>query len=250
MCGRYVTSRSAAEIADVFAIDRDATSEPLEADYNVAPTKRVPMVCERQTDDASGREAERQLRDVRWGLVPSWTKSLDGTSRPLINARAESAADKPAFRRALATRRCLLPTDGYYEWHTDTRGRRQPHFIHADESGLAMAGLYELWRDPEHADDGTAPAWWWTCAILTTAADDSLAWLHHRMPVIVPPGRCDAWLDPSRPGADQLHALTATPAVRLRAYPVSPEVNSVHNNAPRLLRPWQTPDPSVQESIF
>lgn len=233
MCGRFVGARSAAELAHAFDIDRVATDdETLPADYNVAPTKRVHVVLERHTDDAG--ETERQLRDLRWGLVPPWADSLKIGSR-LINARAETAATKPAFRRALAARRCLVPADGYFEWGVDEYGRRQPYFIHSSEAGLALAGLYERWRDPER-DDEDPDAWVWTFTILTTAASSELSWLHHRMPLVMPPDWQAAWLDPthSRPG--RLHDLVAA-GPRLRAYPVSTEVNSPHNNGAHLLRP-------------
>ena len=132
MCGRYSASLSPADLASVFGIsDDEVRAESLAPSWNVAPTDPVPVVVERRARDEAGEktdEVHRQLRTMRWGLVPSWAKDVTIGAR-LINARAESVADKPAFRRALAARRCLLPADGYYEWMKLADGRKQPFFI-------------------------------------------------------------------------------------------------------------------------
>ena len=167
MCGRYAASRDPDDLVEEFEVDRPPERR-LDPDYNVAPTKPVYAVLERVPRDQPGAAAERLLAVVRWGLVPSWAKD-PGIGSRLINARVETVAEKPAFRRAFARRRCLLPADGYYEWYTPEdpaapRGKggrplKQPFFITSgDGSSLAMAGLYELWRDPSR-DDGDPAAW-------------------------------------------------------------------------------------------
>ncbi len=248
MCGRYAASRSAEDLVEEFEIDRIAGdgSAPLPPSYNVAPTDPVHVVLERRPREEPEAEPERQLRVVRWGLVPSWAKDLSIGSR-LINARVETVHEKPAFKRAFAARRCIVPADGYYEWYdpdggvTDVpkraRRRKQPFFIHPrDGSTLAMAGLYELWRDPER-DREDPLAWVWSCTLITTSATDELGRIHDRMPMLVEPARYDAWLDPSIDDADQLRSIL-TPAApwALEAYPVSMGVNDVRAKGPELVR--------------
>lgn len=226
-----------------------APPAPLAPDYNVAPTKEVYAVVERppRNDGRDGAEqpAERQLRVVTWGLVPSWAKDPKIGNR-LINARMETVAEKPAFRRAFERRRAILPADGYYEWYLPEGGpqtlagrpRKQPYFIRPrDGSILAMAGLYELWRDPTKADDDPS-RWRWTCTVITTDAEDDLGRIHDRMPLMLTPDRYDAWLDPDHHDHDALLALLrpATPGL-LEAYPVSTLVSNVANNGPELVEP-------------
>src|SRR6202161_3448705 len=156
MCGRFVSARKRLELLEEFSIERDRVAggpdpEP-GPDYNVAPTRRVYAVMEaRPRGEGAGQPPARELRGVRWGLIPSWAKGASGGGR-LINARAETVAVKPAFRRAFARRRCILPADGYYEWQaTPAEGKKsskQPFYIHRTDGGeLAFAGIYELWRD-------------------------------------------------------------------------------------------------------
>jgi putative SOS response-associated peptidase YedK len=234
MCGRYASSRYPGDLVAEFEIEQLALDEVLEPDYNVAPTKKVYAVLQRPP---RGEEAAvRQLRVVSWGLVPSWAPN-PGVAGRFINARMETVTEKPAYRRAFAARRCLLPADGYFEWYDDgTRaGTKQPYFIRPRDGGvLAMAGLYELWRDPTRdADDPRR--WRWTAAVVTTAAEDAIGRLHDRMPLLLPRDRYEAWLDPRRRDPDELRRLLVPAAPgRLEAYPVSTEVNSVANNGPRL----------------
>jgi len=181
---------------------------------------------------------------VRWGLVPSWAKDVSIGSR-MINARAETVAEKPAYRRAFAKRRCLLPADGYYEWMVlggheaadrPAKKAKQPYFIHrADGGPLAFAGLYELWRD-KSVPDGDPDAWLWTATVITTSAPDELGKIHDRMPMVIPSASWADWLDPGNTDASDLQALLA-PAVStgLASYPVSTAVNSVRNNGPELI---------------
>ena len=241
MCGRYAAAKDPAALVEEFEVV-SAPEEELHADYNVAPTKKVYLVVDRTRDDM----LERALVIGRWGLVPSWAKDPSIGSR-MINARAETVAEKPAFRRAFAKRRCLIPADGYYEWYLPTspdapvgkggKPLKQPFFIHpADGTSLAMAGLYEWWRDPTRADDDPQ-AWRLTCTVITTEATDDVGRIHDRMPMTIGRSDWEAWLNPSR-GADEVAALL-TPAVstRLDAYPVSTLVNSVRNNGPELIEP-------------
>ena len=251
MCGRYASSRKPEDLVEEFEIDKVEVAETLVPDYNVAPTKQVYAVVQRprSSEDKTG-PSERQLRTLKWGLVPFWAKDPSIGSK-LINARMETVHEKPAFRRPFASRRCLLPADGYYEWYaTEQRTKagkpvKQPFFIHpADDGVLAMAGLYEIWRDPTREDDDPA-RFSWTCTVLTTTAEDAVGHIHDRMPLLVEPERYAAWLDPSVSAVDELTRLLVPAAPgRLEAYPVSTLVNNVRNNGPELLDALET-EPSA-----
>ena len=197
------------------------------------------QAAERQ---AAEREGVRELRVVRWGLVPFWAKDISIGSR-LINARAETVASKPAFRRAFARHRCLLPADGFYEWEKsgDPKSpRKQPYYIRREDGGvLAFAGLYELWRDKDRPDDDP-DSWLWTATIITTRAEDEVGRIHDRMPMVIEPARWADWLDPTATSAEALHGLmTPAASVHLTTYPVSTEVNSVRHNGPGLIEPME-----------
>ncbi|RJL25192.1 SOS response-associated peptidase [Bailinhaonella thermotolerans] len=245
MCGRYASARKRHELLEEFDIPRDAPeARELAADYNVAPTKEVYAVLTRAPREEDGtppaEEAApvRQLRVVRWGLVPSWAKDPSIGSR-MINARVETVAEKPAFRRAFARRRCLLPADGYYEWYAqEGEKKKQPYFIRPADGGvLAMAGIYEFWRDRTRPDDDPL-AWWTTVTVITTDALDELGRIHDRMPMFVPHWDWSAWLDPSLGEAEAaLGLLRPAAETGLIAYPVSTDVNNVRNNGPELVKP-------------
>jgi len=249
MCGRYASSRKPDDLAEEFEIDRARLSEtvvaPLEPDYNVAPTKQVYAVVDRPERDGSA--AERQLRVLRWGLVPFWAKDPSIGNR-MINARMETVTEKPAFRAAFAKRRCLLPADGYYEWYaTEQRTKagkplKQPFYIHpADGSVMAMAGLYEIWKDPTREDDDPE-RFRWTCTVLTTTAEDTVGHIHDRMPLLVEPERRAEWLD-AGVDVERARALLVPAAPgRLEAFPVSTQVNNVRNNGPELAEPLPAED--------
>ena len=232
-----------------FEIDRSEVKESLAPDYNVAPTKEVYAVVERPPSADKEHPPQRQLRVLTWGLVPFWAKD-PSIGNKMINARMETVTEKPAFRRAFASRRCLLPADGYYEWYaTEQRTKagkplKQPFFIHPrDGSVMAMAGLYEIWRDPTR-DDDDPQRFRWTCTVLTTSAEDDLGHIHDRMPLLVERERYGAWLDPTRSDPEVLTELLVPAAPgRLEAYPVSTMVNSVKNNGPELLAPLATEPP-------
>ncbi|HEU5155745.1 MAG TPA: SOS response-associated peptidase [Streptosporangiaceae bacterium] len=237
MCGRYASTRARQELLDEFQVELDASEDALEPDYNVAPTKSVPAVIKRapKGDEGEDETPVRMLRKLRWGLVPSWAKDPKIGAR-MINARVETVHEKPAYRRAFARRRCLLPADGFYEWYEikvpEGKPRKQPFFIRPRDGGvMAMAGLYELWRDPEGE-------WVWTCTVITTAATDEVGRIHDRMPMIVEPKLWAAWLDPDLTDTDEVRRLLV-PAMegRMEAYPVSTAVNNVRNNGPSLVEP-------------
>jgi putative SOS response-associated peptidase YedK len=267
VCGRYAVSARPERLADQFDVVDIFEGLP-EPDYNVAPTVSVPAVFERTVrsdaagDGAKTGEVRRRLAPLTWGLVPSWAKDRSIGSR-LINARVESVAEKPAFRKAFAARRCLLPADGFYEWYTpdghdsDTprgsggkgRVKKQPFFLHRRDGGLlVMAGLYEIWRDPQR-DREDDDAWLRTCTVITTAATDAAGHIHDRMPMVVRPDAIDAWLDPTLTDPDRVRELLATDAADLEAYAVSTEVNNVKNNGPDLLLPLRESDVEEPETL-
>lgn len=235
MCGRFAASASTEDIIATFAID-EVVQEPLPT-YNAAPTDPVPAVVERldKTSDA----VVRKLVTPRWGLVPSWAKD-PGAGARMINARVETVATKPAFRRAFAARRCLIPADGFYEWTPmtgpDGKPAKQPWFIHPAGGGpLVMAGLYEFWRDPAA---GAGAEWLTTCTIITTQATDAVGHLHDRMPMTVLREDWGAWLDPRLTDAEGVRALLHAPeGAEIQTRRVAPLVNSVRNDGPELVQP-------------
>ncbi|HWU24099.1 MAG TPA: SOS response-associated peptidase [Nocardioides sp.] len=244
MCGRYASSRSPEDLVEEFDVLDPRIEAPLAPSYNVAPTDKVYAVMERavRADDGTKGDPVRQLRELRWGLVPSWAKDPSIGSR-MINARLETAPEKPAFRKAWASRRCLLPADGYFEWYdtqqTTAKGKpvKQPFFITpADGSVLAMAGLYEIWRDRSLSEDDVE-AFRWSCTILTTEAEDEIGQIHDRMPLIVPRDRRSAWLSPATTTDDLTELVVPAQQSGLQAFPVSPAVGNVRNNSPELIEP-------------
>lgn len=221
MCGRYASSANPDDLAAYFTVE-EPPEEVLPPSYNVAPTDPVYVVVD--------RKEKRQLKVVRWGLVPSWAKDPKVGAR-FINARRETVADKPAFRAAYQRRRCLVPADGYFEWQPQG-ATKQPYFLVArDRSPLAMAGLYEVWKGPDDR-------YLWTCTVITTEAADELGHIHDRTPLLVPRDAWQRWLDPAveDPGEDLL--VPGTPGV-LDAWPVSTAVGNVRNNGPELVEPVQ-----------
>jgi putative SOS response-associated peptidase YedK len=240
MCGRYVSSASTSDLLAEFDVD-EVIGEELPPSWNVAPTDPVRAILRRPPKDAADpEEPARQLRTLRWGLVPSWSKDPKGGAR-MINARIETVTEKPAFKKAAARRRCLLPALGYYEWQKTEEGKI-PHFLHSPDGRLlAMAGLYELWRDPA-ADAEDPNRWLWTCTIITQQASDLLGEIHDRNPVIVPPELQAAWLDCSSDDpATARRILDQIPEARLEPYVVSKAVGNVANDGPQLIEPVAVP---------
>lgn len=237
MCGRYASSASVDELVEEFGVEQVVPGLP-GSSWNVAPTDTVRAVVERRLGEAE--RPVRSLAPMRWGLVPYWSDSPAGAAR-LINARAETAAEKPSFRSAYRRRRCLLPADGYYEWQK-VGARKQPWFVHrADGRQLAMAGLWETWVDRQVPEDHPLHRLV-TCTILTTEATDELGHVHDRMPVTVRPEAWDAWLDRDLQDADEIAGLlVADPGSEIISHPVSAAVGKVSNNHPGLVEPVELP---------
>jgi putative SOS response-associated peptidase YedK len=223
MCGRFTLRAPASVIAEQFAV---FAVPPFAARFNIAPTQPVPVIRLRPAGAAAAApNADRELVWLRWGLVPGWAKDPAIGNR-LINARAESAAEKPAFRNAMRRRRCLVLADGFYEWQHTGR-KKQPYFVHLpDDRPFAFAGLWEAWEGPNHAMLET-------CTILTTNANELVRPLHDRMPVILPPPAYARWLDPAISDPRQLAPLLAPyPSEQIEAYPVGSAVNTAANDTP------------------
>ena len=216
MCGRYSLTTPAEAMRRLFGFAGPLPNLP--ARYNIAPTQHVPIV-------RLDREAMRELKSVRWGLIPFWAKDAAIGNR-LINARAEGLAEKPSFRAAFRARRCLVPADGFYEWQATPRGKR-PYRIGLRGGApealplFAFAGLWEHWAK---APDGIAVE---SCTIVTTEANELLRPIHERMPVILAAEDYAAWLDPAAPAEAALALLKPYPAAAMLAYRVSTRVNSV-----------------------
>ena len=223
MCGRYVAATPPDRLAELFGVT-DVRAGDLGPRWNVAPTMDVYAV-------ADGSDGERRLGAFRWGLVP-WFADDPGGGAKMINARAETVAGKPAFRRALERRRCLLPADGFYEWLRNGKERLPQLFAAADGSVLAFAGLWEVWRPKDDPDAEPLR----TCTIITTRANATMRPIHDRMPVVLSQPAWDRWLDrsPARP-ADLTDLLVPPPDDLLVARPVSLRVNNVKNEGADLL---------------
>ena len=177
---------------------------------------------------------------LRSGLVPSWAEDR-AIGHRLINARAETVRTTPAFRSAFKQRRCLVLADGFYEWQREGRRRRPYHFRRPDTKPFAFAGLWEAWRDRAEPEGEPAGEPLRTCALLTTRANEVVAPVHHRMPVILPPDAYGAWMDPATPAAAAHALLVPAPAGELVAYPVSARVNSPEHDDPSLVEPLAEP---------
>ena len=213
MCGRFALVDDGTNVAQQLQL---AAVPPLVPRYNIAPSQPISAVVAPQ--------GVRTLTHFYWGLVPSWAKDMSMATR-LINARAETAADKPSFRNALRRRRCLVPMSGFYEWAKEG-GRKQPYYIYLQEqSVLAVAGLWEVW---ESAEGDTLQS----CTLLTTAANEFMAPLHDRMPVIIPPAEASVWLDPTTAAPVVQSLLRPYPSALMAARPVSSYVNHARHEGP------------------
>jgi putative SOS response-associated peptidase YedK len=219
MCGRFTLRAPASVVAEQFSLFE---MPPFAARFNIAPSQPVPVV--RLAPDRP--EPQRELVWLRWGLIPRWADDPSIGNR-MINARAESVAEKPAFRAALRQRRCLVVADGFYEWQKIDK-RKQPHFIRMrDDRPFAFAGLWERWEGPQRGPIES-------CTLLTTDANDVVRPIHDRMPVILVPDAYALWLDPTVQQADKLLPLLKPyPSEAMIAYAVSPRVNSPTNDDPQ-----------------
>jgi len=232
VCGRMVLTRSAREIVDAFDLDPDEATLELEARYNVAPTQDVPAI--RVGDDGA-----RHLSLLHWGLIPFWARDKSIGNR-LINARSETAADKPAFRAAMRRRRCVVPADGFYEWlrppappGTKSRPKSIPHYFRrSDGELLAIASLWEEWTDKSTGEIVES------CTLLTTAANADVQPIHDRMPVLLERSDLSIWLDPSAEDPYALESLLhPAPAGCLEAHRVKTAVNNARYDEPDCIVP-------------
>ena len=245
MCGRYTSTSTVEDLVKVFEVE-EVRTEQLPFRWNVAPTLDVYAVANRSSD----KGPHRTLGTFRWGLVPSWSKSATGGPK-MINARAEGIDTKPAYRSALGRRRCLLPADAFYEWQPRTKpdGRaagKLPYAIRL-RSGqpMAFAGLWEVWRDPDDKDGDLLR----TCTIVTTRANEVMAPIHDRMPVVLDPADWGTWLDRDVGAEDVMGLLVPAPSGWFDVFPVSTLVSNVNNDGPELLEPLLEPAPSDFEGL-
>ncbi len=225
MCGRFVQSHDPSFYADAFRVETIRT-ETLPTSYNVAPTDAVYAVAE--------HEGERMLGSFRWGLIPWWAKDRKIAARN-INARSETAAEKPTFKESFATKRCLIPADGFFEWQRLPKGKLPHYFYAADAQPLALAGLWATWKDPESGDPVRS------CTILTGRPNELVADIHDRMPVILPRGAWTDWLDRDNQEPEIVQSLLGVyPKSAMAEHPVATLVNKVSNNYPECIVPLET----------
>lgn len=283
MCGRYAEFKAAQDLADAFArqgfvqdvLFADGTHE-WPGNWNTAPTHDVRMIVDRPFQASASEsllaadgslspivaslartleegttpeefiadDLIRQVRRARWGLVPSWAKDPSIGSK-MINARSETILEKPSFKRAFASRRCIIPANGYYEWttHDGPPKTKTPNYITpADGSVFAFAGIYEFWKSKDNAEDdsNTASAnngdWLVTASIITTAAQGDLADIHERRPIFLTPDVFNEWLSPHT-SVEDAYALIDIPVIDVNHFVVSTDVNRVSNRGPQLIIP-------------
>ncbi|PSL22103.1 SOS response-associated peptidase [Shimia abyssi] len=218
MCGRFAITLPTDAMAQLFAAS-PANDLPGVPNYNVCPTTQIHVVLGEET-------SPRRLVSMRWGFIPRWYKKPSGGPL-LINARAETIAEKPAFRAACRERRCLIPVSGFYEWTKDNEGARWPWYIQSDDT-LALAGVWQSWTQDEEVID--------TCAIVTTNANDTMSRIHHRMPVVISPDDWGLWLGENGHGAATL--MRAPDSSLLSFHSVDRAVNSNRASGPQLIEPF------------
>jgi putative SOS response-associated peptidase YedK len=247
MCGRYASFKESQDLADAFDVeDMTEAARNVLASWNVAPTDGARIVVDRAPKldgDAAEEESavRREMHLARWGLVPPWAKDISVGAR-MFNARSETLAEKPAFKKAAATKRCLVLADGYYEWQKVTapgeaKPVKVPHYIHpTDGAPISFAGLYSWWRDPSKADDDP-DRWLLSTTIVTAPARDGLEIIHDREPAMLTRDVAESWLDPTVTDLEAVLAMLAEPAPELSWYEVGRAVGSVRNNGPELMQP-------------
>jgi putative SOS response-associated peptidase YedK len=219
MCGRYTLITSGHELVEVFDLSEEFEWE---AQYNIAPSQSVAVV--------RAGQGGRRLDLLRWGLIPSWAKDQN-IGHKLINARSETVAEKPSFRAAFRSRRCLIPADGFYEWKAAGKTKQPIRFTRPDGKPFGMAGLWESWTSPEGEIIET-------CTVLTTEANDVVGPVHHRMPVILAPPTFEQWLVEGVSDVSSLRPLLRpAPNDLLVATPVSQYVNNARHNDPQCIAP-------------
>jgi putative SOS response-associated peptidase YedK len=223
MCGRFTLATPAQEVAEHFGLTEVPALSPR---YNIAPAQSIAVVRRPESDEAPLLELRR------WGLIPSWAKD-PGIGSRMINARLETAAEKPAFRAAFRRRRCLVPADGFYEWKPHPKRRRPHHVRLATGELFGLAGLFESWKSPEGESVGS-------CTLLTTAASPAMSPLHDRMPILVDPEHYRKWLDPDLQEPDAILSLTRSSISEgLVFHQVSFRVNSPRNDDSACIEPTE-----------
>jgi putative SOS response-associated peptidase YedK len=221
MCGRFTLSQTIEALAQNFDVKRLPEVEP---QYNIAPTQMVLAVL------YNSETKEREFQQLYWGLIPSWAKDREIGSK-LINARAETIAEKPTFRSAFKHRRCLIVADGFYEWKQQSSKKQPFYFCLQDKQLFCFAGLWEQWKPSEKEQIAS-------CTILTTQPNELVQAFHNRMPVILKPQDYDLWLDPQVQTPETLQPLlNPYPAISMTAYPVSTMVNNPKNNSRECIMP-------------
>jgi putative SOS response-associated peptidase YedK len=241
MCGRYALVKSAGELIEEFEITTNRIPAALPADWNIAPTREIYVIRNSSIDNRP------ELATLSWGMIAPWSKDRSEAIRSqsqAINARSESVHEKPTFRSAFKSRRCLIPVSGYYEWATEL-GKyesKQPFFIQSELEGksLAFAGIYDRWIDPSGEIFESA-------SIITRPSVDFLATIHNRMPTFLPVDRWDAWLNPNLNEVEEIRELMelSDPAAGLRAHPVSTKVNATRNNGADLISEIDVSEPNT-----
>jgi putative SOS response-associated peptidase YedK len=221
MCGRFRVARSKEILEEAFDAEDSLSPGEWQPRYNVAPGQPVVAVVQNSANQYAERTV-RRLTQLRWGLVPAWAKDA-AVGHKMINARAETAADRPAFCEAMRRRRCLIPADGFYEWKRAGKEKLPYCFTLADDAVFAFAGLWEQWRSPQ----GQAVE---SCTILTTSPNEWVRDVHDRMPVILPQEAYDLWLDPGFTRVEEMQPLLRPYAGAMRRYRVSSRVNQVKND--------------------
>ena len=222
MCGRFSNNAKATQIEKEFKIGK-VNPKLFTPRYNIAPTQTIAAVLE--------SDSERIIEGLRWGLIPSWAKDETIGSK-LINARAETLAEKPSFRDAFKNKRCIIPASGFFEWQKQAKGAKQPFYFHlTGKEVFGFAGLYEHWLDRETGEQIE------TCTIITTAANEVLEPVHDRMPVILKSGDYDRWLDAKEKDTGNLQKLLAPyPSAEMESYRVSKAVNIPGKDSPELIK--------------
>lgn len=233
MCGRFASTTPPDQLAKYFGAEAAeqliGNGDVPAPNYNVAPTQGVYTIYE--------HGGVRRLDTFHWGLVPFWAKDPK-IGNKMINARAETIAEKNSYKRPFARRRCIIPADGFYEWKKiEGQKKKQPMYMsRVDGEPFAFAGLWEVWKDKNHTDDDGEPLELLSCTIITGDANEKVADVHDRMPVMLPPDTWDTWLDRDNDDVEALQGLLVpAPAQLIQLHPVSTEVNNVRNNRPDLI---------------
>jgi len=222
MCGRFTNNAKPQQIEKEFNV-KVSNEKLFKPRYNIAPTQTIAAVLE--------SDGERIIDALRWGLIPSWAKD-ESIGNKLINARAETLVEKPSFKNAFRSHRCIIPASGFYEWQKKGTGAKQPFYFHLkDKDVFGFAGLYEQWLDKESGEQIE------TCTIITTEANRVLEPVHERMPVILKSENYEQWLDAKEKDTDKLQKLLSPyPASEMVAYQVSKSVNIPSNDSPELIK--------------